>query len=117
MPDQWKQPTVLHGYKKDNKTDCSTHAEISLLLITFKILLNIPDILIHKLYTWRFYGGQYSLQMSYGTSRRLYSLPKNFKIGQLCNSLPARHRHVTKHFEASGNLQVPATILHFTYTV
>jgi hypothetical protein len=39
----------LHGYKKDNKTDCSTHAEMSLLLITFKILLNIPDILIHKI--------------------------------------------------------------------
>jgi hypothetical protein len=41
LPHQWKESTVVPVHKKGDKTDCSNYRGISLLLTSYKILLNV----------------------------------------------------------------------------
>jgi hypothetical protein len=41
LPHQWKESIVVPIHKKRDKTDCSNYRGISLLSISYKILLNI----------------------------------------------------------------------------
>ena len=41
LPEEWKESITVPIYKKGDKTDCSNYRGISLLLTTYKILLNI----------------------------------------------------------------------------
>jgi hypothetical protein len=41
LPDQWKEPIIVPVHKKGDKTGCNNYRGISLLSISYKILLNI----------------------------------------------------------------------------
>ena len=41
LPDEWKEPIIVHTYKKGDKTDCNNYWGILLLPTTYKVLSNI----------------------------------------------------------------------------
>jgi hypothetical protein len=41
LPDQWEGSVIVQVHNKGDKADCNNYREISLLSISYKILLNI----------------------------------------------------------------------------